>query len=211
MQIEGKEVLKYILERLERVLDRSSVMIATSDTPGDDAIAVFAEREGIACYRGSLEDVASRFYQAARSKGWQYAVRINGDNIFLDTNVLEAMIRIARTAGHDFISNVKGRTFPRGMSVEIVRLDYYERVLGTVRMDDQYQEHVTLYLYEHPGQGDHYYFYNSIVPEAAGIQLALDTPEDLARTREIISRFSEPHWEYNLEEIFVIWRDLGYE
>jgi len=211
IKIEGKEVLKYIIERLERVFDKASIIIATSDNSSDDVIEHFAKKETIRCYRGSLENVASRFYEAARSQKWQYAIRINGDNIFVDTDILRAMTKILHKENYDFITNVKDRTFPMGMSIEIVRLDYYQKALEKICKTDRYKEHVTLYFYEKDPPENHYLFYNTFVPEAAGIQLALDTPEDLERTRKIIKEFSRPHWEYNLEEIFRIWRDLGYE
>ena len=73
-----------------------------------------------------------------------------------------------------------------------------------------YKENVTLYLYERDKYGKHYYLYNKKIPETAGIKLSIDTPEDLDRTKKIVSCFTKPHWEYNLEDIFEIWKKLGY-
>ncbi|MEN0047251.1 MAG: hypothetical protein AAF806_09350 [Bacteroidota bacterium] len=201
MGIEGKKVLEYIFERLLTVLDRSQLVLATSDEGSDDPIENFAIERGIKCFRGSLENVSERFYQAAKQQGWDYAIRINGDNIFTDTKVLRDMIAIVEKGQYDFVSNVKGRSFPKGMSIEIVSLDYYAQQLPKIENDSNYKEHVTLYLYEHDKGRKHYYFMNTQFPEAAGIQLALDTPEDFERSKRLIAQFRQPHYLLNLADL----------
>jgi spore coat polysaccharide biosynthesis protein SpsF len=207
MEINGKPILKYILERLEQVVPSNKIIIATSSEKSDDAIEVFSKNLGIACFRGSLDNVAERFFKAAEAQKWDYAVRINGDNIFLDTAVLKHMISIADVGQYDFISNVKERTFPKGMSVEIVRMSFYKSVLHKIINDKELREHVTLYLY---GLSDtkHYYYMNTLLPESAGLQMALDTKEDFERTTKIINAFELPHYNYNLVEIFNTWKKL---
>lgn len=202
MEIEGKKVLEYIIERLLVVLDHSQLILATSEDASDDPIANFAAKQGIQYFRGSLENVSDRFYQAAKQQSWDYAIRINGDNIFTDTQVLKEMIVIAAEKQYDFVSNVKGRSFPKGMSIEIVRLDYYAQKLPMIKNNPDYREHVTLYLYEHDKGQRHYYFMNTKLPEAAGIQLALDTPEDFERSKRLIAQFKQEHYLINLAELF---------
>lgn len=202
LEIEGKKILKYIIERLLQVINIDNIIIATSNESSDNPIAEFAKTEKIQCYRGSLDNVSKRFYEAANRNNWKYAIRINGDNIFVDTKVLEEMIAIAKTNNYNFITNVKDRTFPKGMSIEIVDIEYYKKRLSDINEHNNYQEHVTLHLYELYNTNDDFYFFkNTAFPEAAGIQLALDTKEDFERTQKIISKFTNPHYLNNLEDI----------
>ena len=164
----------------------------------------YAIKEGINYYRGSLENVAERFLEASNGRGWDYTTRINGDNIFVDTNVLVEMIAVAQTGQYKFVSNVKNRTFPKGMSIEIVSLDYYQSLSKQINQSSEYREHVTLYLYEKADTAEHFYLMNTAFPEAQGIQLALDTQEDFNRSSEIIARFENSHWRYNMKEIMGI-------
>jgi spore coat polysaccharide biosynthesis protein SpsF len=210
IDIEGKPVLSYIIERLMQVFDKESIVIATSNKASDNPIIKFAEESNIKYYRGSLENVAQRFYNAAIQNGFEYAVRINGDNVFADINLLKEMKKLAASGKYDFISNVKNRTYPKGMSIEIVRTNYFQDQMEIIQKSDRYKEHVTLYLYENTENGNHYYCFNEEVPEAAGIQLALDTPEDLLTCKQIISKFSKPHWNYNLKEIYEIFEELNH-
>lgn len=204
LDIAGEPVLGFILKRLMLVVDKEHIVVATSDQASDDPIAAYCFQKGISCYRGSLNNVAERFFGAAKTAGWNYAARINGDNVFVDTNLLRKMIQLAESGKYDFISNVKGRTYPKGMSIEIVRVAYYEARLSDILQSRENSEHVTSYLYENDATTNHCYIMNTEIPEMAGIQLALDTPEDLARSRFIASHFTDPAKEYNSAEIFNI-------
>ncbi|HEY0740158.1 MAG TPA: hypothetical protein VGD40_01815 [Chryseosolibacter sp.] len=200
MKINGKETLRYIVERVERVVPKNNIVIATSTQESDDPIAKFASACGVCLFRGSLQNVAERFLQAGMEAGFDYIVRINGDNIFVDIPLLAEMIEFASHGQYDFLSNVHKRTYPKGMSVEIVSAPYYKSQMPVINSNPSYQEHVTNYLYELKNNR-FYFFYNQNLPEAAGIQLALDTPEDFERSQAIIASFAHEHWKYNLAEI----------
>jgi len=208
IKIKDKEVLKYIIERLEKVFKREYIVIATSTETSDDVIEEFSKKENIYCYRGSLNDVASRFYEAAYKKGWEYAARVCGDSIFVNIEALNSMLDILNKKHYNFISNVKNRTFPIGMSAEIVNLKYFGGLLKKIKKSKRYKEHVTLYIYEKEKSGNHFFYYNKKVPEAAGITLSIDTAKDLYQTRKIVNQFNKPHWKYNLKEIFEIWQKI---
>ena len=209
--IEAKEILLYIIERLNRVLDKSNIIIATSSDIEDDAIEKFARTHHLEVYRGSLNDVSQRFYDAAARAGFDFATRINGDNVFVDINLLTEMIHIAEKNEYDFISNVKNRTYPKGMSIEIIRTSHYAQILSAIKHSDYHKEHVTSYLYENEEKGSYKFVLNNNLPDAAGIQLALDTQEDWVRTEKIIRAFKKHHWEYNLTEILPIWKSIQNE
>lgn len=194
-------MIQYIVERVAKVFSLDSIVLATSDLHSDDPLEQFARSLEVKCYRGSLEDVASRFHNAAMEEKWDYAVRINGDNIFVDTNLLEHMKCLALHAKFDFISNVKERTFPKGMSIEIVNTGFYGKLLPEIRENPMYFEHVTSFLYEHENRGRYHYVMNTEVPELAGVQLAMDTEEDFLRTEKIMVNFSGSHLNYNLKEL----------
>lgn len=207
MKIEGKEVLSYIIERAEQVVSREQIILATSNQASDEPIASFAKRQGIKCYRGSLENVARRFYEAAAMLKGDYACRINGDNIFLDVAVLKTMIEKAQTGKFSFLSNVKDRTYPKGMSVEIVGKNYYATHLPTIEKEAYYREHVMVYLYERAAADKHFYLINERHPQASGLQLALDTKDDFERSRWIIKRLTKPHYKAGMADILEIFKE----
>lgn len=210
MKINGKPVIQYIVERLNQTVPLNDIIIATSDDPSDEAIELFAKENKLNIYRGQLENVARRFLESSKDKEWEYITRINGDNIFLDSGLLSEMIKITNDNDFDFISNVKHRTFPKGMSIEIVKKEYYKNLLPEIEKKQEYYEHVTSYLYENDEGKKFKYIYNKALPEAAGIQLALDTAQDFERTENIIKKFENNHTEFNLKEILELYKKLKY-
>ncbi len=203
MTIHGKEVLQIIIERLSMVIPLKHIVIATSSEASDEPIAEFAKARGYNCFRGSLDNVALRFYEAAMHYDFEYAARINGDNVFVDTHVLESMIKQI-SHSYDFITNVHNRTYPKGMSIEIVKLSSYRNALSEISTDKKYFEHVTSYWYEHLPENV-FFQYNTELPEAAGLQFALDTPEDFENISSIFDAFTESHIKYNLERILPLY------
>jgi spore coat polysaccharide biosynthesis protein SpsF (cytidylyltransferase family) len=178
-------------------------VVATSTAATDDAIAVACRREGVVCFRGALDDVAGRFLAAARHQGWDLAVRLNGDNIFVDTESLRGMAAIAETGAFDLVTNVPGRYFPRGMSIEVLRTEFFANTIDSIN-DPGYREHVTLWLYDNPKIGRRYVYPNRLCPEAAGLDLALDTPEDFVRAENILARAGSSPATLGLRDIYAL-------
>ncbi|MCZ2459946.1 MAG: hypothetical protein LC128_10015 [Chitinophagales bacterium] len=205
-EINGKYIIDYIVERLEVVVPRSRIVIATSNELTDDPIADYCRSHDLGCFRGSLDDVAGRFIVCAKANGFEFVFRINGDNIFVDADLVNEAIQLANTGKYEFISNVHNRTFPKGMSIEGVKVELFEKCLP---LFNSYQrEHVMPYFYDNTDQVSHYYIYNETTPELAGFQLAIDTQKDLELAEKIISKFRGPHTNYGLREISTIIKEL---
>ncbi len=185
--VDGRTVLGHILDRLRNNISEIPVVVATSKDLSDEPIVRACYREGVECFRGSLNDVSNRFIEAAQHKEWDYVVRINGDNIFADTDSIRSMAAIAETGVFDFVTNVPGRHFPAGMSVEIVKTQLFLEKLPEMNTE-QYREHVTLWLYDNLDKINHYIFPNRICPEAEGLNFALDTNDDLLKVNEVLKR-----------------------
>lgn len=206
-KINDKPILKYIVERLECSLPKGNIIIATSNETSDDPIYKFCEAEGYHCFRGSLENVAKRFMDCATDFNLDYAIRINGDNVFTDIPTLDTLLKITANDKYKFITNVAERTFPKGMSIEIIDTKYYRKKYPLFN-NTSHKEHVTLFFYEH-NESDVFYFYKNIeVPNAAGIQLAIDTQKDYQLVSKIISNFTKDHRLYNLKEIYSIYEKI---
>jgi len=77
--IAGVPMLAHVASRTRAARTLEQVILATSDEPADDPIAHLCEAHGISCFRGSLNDVLDRYYQAARALGATTIVRIMAD------------------------------------------------------------------------------------------------------------------------------------
>ena len=207
IKINNKPVIIHIIDSISKVIPKNQIVVATSTDLTDDPLCNLLVAENISFYRGSLDNVASRFYEASSKYGFEYSIRINGDNIFLDTKLLNKVISQINTRKFNFISNVKDRTYPKGMSIEAVSLSYYQSHLQRILMDNYHKEHVMSWIYT-LDSSLHLYLYNQECPQAAGIQLALDTPTDLERTKKIMNEMDKPIWKYTTCEVLSITKKL---
>ena len=67
-KVMGKTLLEYQIERLKRVTLADDLIIATTTKKNDNQIVNLVENIGVKYYRGSEEDVLSRYYEAAKKK-----------------------------------------------------------------------------------------------------------------------------------------------
>ena len=202
--IEGKPLLTYILERLEQSKYSENIVVATSDQATDEPVVEYCKNHQIPYFRGDLINVSQRFANCMKHFNFDYGVRINGDNIFTDHKLVDQAIKIALSEQYDFVSNVKGRTFPTGMSVEVVSSEFYQKQIVNFN-EDRYLEHVTLYFYENESAGNFHYFTNKEMEEAKGLKMAVDTRNDFNFVSSIIKKMNKPHFSYDWKEITKIY------
>ena len=184
LELKGKPILQHIVEAVDSLTP--NYVVATSTEPSDAPIADYCQKNNIPCFRGSLPNVAKRFKDAAEAHNFDYATRINGDNLFVNMEVLKTVLTLENFGNYDFLTNVPGRTFPFGMSVEMVRMDFYNKHFS--HFSERQQEHVTLYFYDNPDIGTRMEIKNNTVAGASGLNLAIDTPEDAKRAEYILTQ-----------------------
>lgn len=176
--IGDKPILQYLYEKLQLVVSKESIVVTTSEESSDDIIESYCKQNGINVFRGSLENVAGRFLDAGLANNFDFITRINGDAPFINMNLYAKMLVACRTNQYDFISNVDGRTYPVGMSTEVLRTSFYQSIQKEIQADPYFYEHVTSFLYANPEIGKRFYFENKRYPELRALHLAVDTPQD---------------------------------
>lgn len=147
----GKPMILRQIERLRRARAIDQLLLATSDEASDDPLAECCVAEGIPVFRGSLNDVLDRFYQAVSPLTPQHVVRLTADCPLADASVIDGIIAFHLAGGYDYSSNGLQPSFPDGLDVEIMRFAALHSAWREARLPGQ-REHVTPYLYQHPQQ-----------------------------------------------------------
>lgn len=142
--VHGRPLLWYVAKRLAAE-PSMPIILATSDRAVDDPLVEAAGKLELRVFRGSADDVADRFVGAARANGFDAAFRVNGDSPFLDAYLLREARRLYLLGDADLVTNLRPRTYPYGVSVELVRIATLEAHLEEADADDC--EHVTRALY----------------------------------------------------------------
>jgi spore coat polysaccharide biosynthesis protein SpsF len=97
----GKPMLQRQLERLKRCRSIHSLVVATSTSGEDEAINVLCQEAGVACFRGSLDDVLARIYQAAEPYSPKHLVRLTGDCPLCDPELIDRVIEFHISGKYD--------------------------------------------------------------------------------------------------------------
>jgi spore coat polysaccharide biosynthesis protein SpsF len=200
-ELGGRPALQLLLERMARAGEVDAVVVATSVDAADDPVAAFCAGRGVALHRGPLEDLAARVLAAAEAYGLDVLVRVNGDSPLLDQRLVDRGVALQRETGADLVTNVRPRSFPPGQSVEVLKTAALRRAVE--RMDDpDDREHVTAWLYRHPGEVRIERFAHD--PPVTAPPLTLDEPADRVRLEGVLARMERPHWEYRWDQIVAL-------
>ena len=124
----GRALLGHVLDRVRRCQSLDGLSIATSTHADDDPVVAFAEAEGVMVHRGALHDVAGRLLEAGHAAGAEAIVRISADSPLIDPEIVDHAVSLFRRERPDVVSNIVRRTFPKGQSVEVIRLATLTRV-----------------------------------------------------------------------------------
>jgi spore coat polysaccharide biosynthesis protein SpsF len=171
----GRPMLERQIERLRRAKRMDKLVVATSTDASDDAIAALCQSLGVDCFRGSLDDVLDRFYQAARRYAPRAVVRLTGDCPLADPTVIDRLVEMHLSGGVDYSSNVIRRTYPDGLDVEVMEFHCLETAWREATLPSE-REHVTPFI---RGQGERYRFGNLVAPlDLSNYRWVVDDPED---------------------------------
>ena len=205
-EVHGRPMMQYLLERVERCTELDGVVVATSTDPSDDPIESFCAERGVDCFRGSLENVAERFREAAQRHELDVFVRLCADSPLLDPALIDQAVATYRSGGADLVTNVIGRSFPPGQSVEVISVLVFAEAVPQMSSAD-HREHVTSYFYDHRKdfkiktiRGGH---------NGGDVDFAIDTPRDLERFRALVAAMDRPHWSYSLAELIELQRAVA--
>ena len=194
----GRPMLAFLVERLKRCSAVDRVLLATTDSPEDDALASLGEKLGLTVCRGSKNDVLSRYALAAEQTDASVLVRITGDCPFIDPVLLEQMIDDFCSQDIDYFSNCLFPTYPDGLDIEV--FTRRSLLLAQAECADPYQrEHVTPWIQK---CGRFRLDHKQHHVDLSSMRWTVDEPEDLQVIRGVVDHFggiSDFSWQQVLE------------
>lgn len=182
----GKTVLEHVIQRVKRVKNIDEIVIATTTDKKDDVIVEETMKCGVKVFRGSEEDVLSRYYYAAKENEADVVVRITSDCPLIDPETTQKTIDyyLKNNDVYDYVSNTLVRTFPRGLDTEVFSFEVLEKAFNKATLQRD-REHVTPYIWDN-SEIFNLGCYKSDV-DYSYLRWTLDTKEDF----ELIKRIYE--------------------
>jgi|TARA_B110000495_G_C23043752_1_gene628665 spore coat polysaccharide biosynthesis protein SpsF len=188
MEILNKPFLWHIYQRLKTCKNLENICIATSTDTSNDILEDFATYEKIPLFRGSESRLVDRLLGAAKKFNATAIVRITADCPLVDPILVDQLISVFnKHSSIDFVSNTLERTFPDGLDVEIISVNFLER-LSKILLTDNQQEYFTDYIIKNSIKFNCKNIKNEI--NLANYRLTLDYDEDLKLISKIYDDLS---------------------
>jgi spore coat polysaccharide biosynthesis protein SpsF (cytidylyltransferase family) len=178
----GKPVLAHVVHRLKKTLINPLIVLATSDEIADDPLAIYSQQLGLKVVRGSRDDVMKRFILSLKQYKCDAFFRVCGDSPLLLPFLFDKAVSIFKSSSYDLVTNIYPRTFPVGMSVELIKTKTFIETEKKI-IDKEDREHITKYFYNHSNdfQINNIECLKTINPK---LKLAVDEPEDIQKLEE---------------------------
>lgn len=206
--VDNKPLIYYVIERVNRIPNLQNIILATTDRHIDDELAIFGRRKGIDVFRGETDNVAHRVLHAALAYSVDCFIRVNGDSPLIDPILIKQGIEYCADKNTALITNLVERTFPYGISVEIIRTAAMAEACLKMQTAEE-QEHVTMHFYKNSN------IYNiknitSTHVELRNARMVVDTESDLINFQRLISEFGEKITDMHYQEIAKICLSYGW-
>lgn len=205
MKIKNKPMIEFLIERINQSKLIDKIIVVTSNKSEDNEIVNHCKKINVNYFRGSENNVLSRYYEASTKFNLRSIIRICADSPFIDHTIMDKMINnfFNSTQKFDYLSNTLNQTYPIGMNIEIFTQEALKKAyLNSI---EKYQmEHVTPYIYENPklfniGQ-------EHLDEDFSFIRVTVDEMDDLKLINKILKDIGLKHNKIGLQEIVNLYK-----
>lgn len=203
LNICGKPLLWHVIERVKQAKLIDSIVIAIPDSSSNDELESFVKQFDWDVFRGSENDVLSRYYNAATQFKADIIVRITSDCPLVDPEILDETIKQHVRDGNDYTAVGVEGGFPRGLDVELFNFKSLE-IAYSKAVDKSEREHVTLFIYQNPKLFKINFIEASGALRRPDIRLTVDTEEDLLLIRKIYSALYNYGNHFTIEDVLAL-------
>jgi glutamate-1-semialdehyde aminotransferase/spore coat polysaccharide biosynthesis protein SpsF (cytidylyltransferase family) len=193
LTINGKPLLQFHLERAMKSLLVSKWIVATTDEEESDLICEIASNLSLPFFKGSLNDVLDRFYQAVKNEQADYVVRITSDCPLIDAAVIDSVVSLCVDQNLDYVSNTLSPSFPDGIDVEVFKFSALEKAWKEASQSSD-REHVTPFIWKNSsflGQSAFTSQNFSFQEDFSKYRLTVDQIEDFQLIKQLIEDLGE--------------------
>lgn len=203
----NKTVLEQVINRVKESKYINKIVVATTINEIDNKIEKLCKSLQIGCFRGSEDNVLSRYYEAATKYKTDLVVRITSDCPCIDPEILDELIEKHLNEENDYTSNSLVRTFPHGLDCEIFSYKILKEAYENAKEKFEF-EHVTPYIYK---TNKNKYKIGQLLlnknKEYSKIKITLDTKEDYILLCEVYDNLYSNNKYFNCEDIIDLFEE----
>lgn len=197
--IDGKPMLQRQIERLKNNLTYP-VVVATSNDSSDNEIEILCKKINTKIYRGSLNNVVSRFIDCSKEMGFSHIIRVGGDDPLIDPQCCLELIRLNYQSNVDFIFASNSDGWPYGCAAEMISVDALKNIMNRTN-DPLYLEHTIPYIFDHPNS---FKIIRASAPKEyqnKSLTLSVDYKEDFLLVETVFKRLIANNEFFSMQDI----------
>lgn len=199
-EVNGVTLLEIHLRRILLSKSISKLKIATTDEEGSRYIVEVADKLGVEYFKGSVDDVLSRFYGTAAPEKPDYVIRLTSDCPLIDPNVIDEVVTYAiEHPKYDYV-RTQAASFPDGLDTEVMKFSALEKAYNEANLKSE-REHVTAYIWKNGSADGGTIFQTYNYPNPVGCynaddyRITIDEPEDYEVIKHLIENLGmEEGW-----------------
>ena len=137
----------YQINRINYSRHLNELVVAIPHGLEDDPLHEYLISQNIKVYRGSLNNVLSRFKEVISESEAEVIIRSTADCPLFMSEILDRMLVVFDDANVDYLSNAITPTFPDGLDIEIFSREAFVHLTKS-ELTPRQKEHVTLGFYD---------------------------------------------------------------
>jgi len=190
-EVNGQTLLEIHLRRILKARSIAKLKIATTDEEGSRFIVAVADKVGVDYFKGSVDDVLSRFYCTAAPEKPDYVVRLTSDCPLIDSEVIDQIVDYAVEHDFDYV-RTDPASYPDGLDTEVIKFSALEKAYNEADMTSE-REHVTPYIWKNATEEGGTMFKSKYLSNPQGCfpaeeyRITIDEPEDFEVLSSLIS------------------------
>lgn len=181
------------IQRILKSQAITSLIVATTTDPEDDAIVDIAAKYNVHCYRGSVNDVLDRFYKCLEGQPAQYIVRLTSDCPLIDPMLIDKVVTHAVKKNVDYCSNTLEPTYPDGQDIEVFKLSSLVKAWQDATLSSE-REHVTPYIWKNSTYSGGQLFTSDNYSEGKSfghLRMTVDEPDDFHLIQKLVTNLGK--------------------
>ena len=198
LPINGSPLVLYCCNRI-RIKNKLYLIVATSNDTSDDYLNYILCQNNIEVYRGSLDNVLSRFYEISIQKQMadnDVIIRLTADNPIVDWFFLNEMKIIYENNKFDYFSAqpilLEGKNWPFGLSAEFFKVKMLRRSFKEDESNYN-KEHVTSYIQKIANNKKTMYDFIGFKENYRDVRTTIDTFEDYIKFTNLVLKYKIPN------------------
>ncbi|CAA6604947.1 putative Aminotransferase, class III pyridoxal-phosphate dependent [Rhodospirillaceae bacterium LM-1] len=181
----GQLVLDRVVLAAKAIFGIDEVIVATTTGASDQPVTDWCAAQRVGCYRGSEQDVLSRYFEAAKQFSADLVMRITADCPLLDPFVCGQVLALSKASKAAYASNVGPATWPDGLDCEVISISALQAANEEATQPSE-REHVTTFIRNNRHR------FPSVnlrcpLPDLHSERWTLDTPQDFEFLESIFS------------------------